>query len=318
MEAMYEERNINIEQPEWRPVPPELQDGLSTTGLSKAGLRSWLLVLEARGIPCRGEQHAGHWLLLVPVSYYRQACRELREYEQENRNWPPPPPVARKLHENTASTIWVLILLAVFHNLVVQHGNPFGSAPLNWLDAGNADALKISQGQWWRAVTALTLHSGPVHLAGNIIVGGLFSVRLCWLLGSGSAWFLILCSGTFGNLINALMQAPDHRSIGASTAVFGAVGLLAVINMLYHRPGLWRRWPLPLAAALGLLALLGSSGENTDLGAHLFGFCCGIAFGLLWGKLLPPQLTANRLLSYTLAAVSVGLLGGSWWLALHH
>ena len=77
-------------------------------------------------------------------------------------------------------------------------------------------------------------------------------------------------------------------------------------------------WPLPLAAALGLLGLLGSSGENTDLGAHLFGFGCGIVLGLLWGKWLPPQLTANRLLSYALAVVSVGLLSGSWWLALHH
>ena len=47
-----------------------------------------------------------------------------------------------------------------------------------------------------------------------------------------------------------------------------------------------RRWYLPLAAALALLALLGSGGENTDLGAHLLGFATGILLGLPAGRLL--------------------------------
>ena len=57
-------------------------------------------------------------------------------------------------------------------------------------------------------------------------------VSLCRELGSGLAWSLLLGSGVLGNLANACLQLPDHRSVGASTVVFGAVGILAALNLL--------------------------------------------------------------------------------------
>ncbi len=284
--------------------------------IPKRKLKSWILVLQSRQIPCREEKVDHKWQILVPTEEYQNACQELIQYETENHNWPPPPPVERKLQENTASTLWILILLAIFYNITQQQINLFGHHPVNWVELGNAHAESILNGEWWRLITALTLHSSPLHLLGNIVLGGIFMVRLCRLLGSGRAWLLVLCSGAFGNLLNALVQSPDHRSIGASTAVFGAVGLLATINMLYFRNNLRRRWPLPLAAALGLLALLGASGENTDIGAHLFGFLAGIGLGLvsefftLEGKLSWKQINRG------LAFVSVSLILIAWGLAL--
>ena len=162
---MAEENRIEIGQLDWVAIPPELRAGLSHRLLTRRKLRVWLLVLEARRIPCRSEQAGRGWQLLVPTEYYRQACEELLQYEQENRNWPPPPPADQKLHENTASSIWVLILLAIFHNIVAQRFNPFGPGPLDWVEHGTAHAGKILNGEWWRLATALTLHSGPLHLA---------------------------------------------------------------------------------------------------------------------------------------------------------
>ncbi len=185
------------------------------------------------------------------------------------------------IYENTAATIWIFILLAIFHNITQQQINLFGHHPVNWIELGNAHAGKILHGEWWRLITALTLHSGVLHLISNIALGGIIMIRLCRLLGSGRAWFLVLCAGSLGNLLNALVQSPDHRSIGSSTAVFAAIGLLATINMLHFRSNQRRNWTLPLAAALGLLALLGASGDNTDIGAHLFGFISGIGLGLV-------------------------------------
>ncbi len=316
MKSMIKEKRIEIELLDWVPIPPELKDGPSYQTISKRKLKSWVLVLQSRQIPCREEKVDYKWQLLVPTGEYQNACQELIQYETENHNWPPPPPVERKLQENTASTLWVLILLAIFYNLTQQQINLFGHHPVNWAELGNAHAERILNGEWWRVITALTLHSSPLHLVSNIVLGGIFMVRLCRLLGSGRAWFLVLCTGAFGNLLNAVVQSPDHRSIGASTAVFGAVGLLATINMLYFRNNLRRRWPLPLAAALGLLALLGASGENTDIGAHLFGFLSGIGLGLVseyfTQELKLPWNKINR----GLAFLSVNVILVAWWLAL--
>ena len=313
---MTKDSHIKIEQLEWVAIPAELKPGLARQGVSKRQLRQWTLVLQSRQIPCRTEKDEKGFQLLVPAHQFQQACRELIEYEQENKNWPPPPPPDQKFHENTASTIWVLILLALFHNLTAHHANPFGQAPIDWLALGNAYTEKILNGEWWRLITALTLHSGPIHLAGNIVAGGIFIVRLCWILGSGIAWLLVLTSGMLGNLLNCLVQSPTHQSIGASTAVFGAVGLLATINTLRYRQSLWRRWPLPVAAALGLLALLGTGGENTDIGAHLFGFFSGVALGALSHHLPVSNQKSHQILNRLFACLATILVVAAWWLAL--
>ena len=112
------------------------------------------------------------------------------------------------------------------------------------------------------------------------------------------------------------MQSPGHRSVGASTAVFGAVGILAALSLVRHRHYLQRRWLLPVAAALALLALLGTEGKNTDLGAHLFGFVSGIVLGLVAehqvGKHGRPGMVLNALLS--LSCIIVVVL--AWWVAV--
>ncbi len=161
-------------------------------------------------------------------------------------------------------------------------------------------------------MTALTLHADGQHLLGYLLIGGGFIPMLCRALGSGLDWSLLLLSGSFGNLLNAFLQAPLHRSVGASTAVFGAVGLLAAIHLLRER----QRWYLPLAAALALLALLGSEGENTDLGAHLFGLAVGIVLGLPTGDLLRRYGHPPAWLNALLAFLSLALVAGTWWFAI--
>ena len=313
---MGSDQHIDIDYPEWRIIPPELEDGLSRRSLSKRRLLNWTLVLQARQIPCRSEIEAGNIQLLVPITYFNKACEELRIFEEQNRNWPPAPPAEHPQQENSATTIWVLIVLGLFHLLTQKQLTPFSNVTIDWYALGNADAGKILAGEWWRLVTSLTLHSGGIHLAGNIIIGGIVINRLCRDLGSGRGWSLVLASGILGNLANALVQSPNHHSIGASTAVFGAVGLLAAINMLRYRTSLHRRWPLPIAAAAGLLALLGAGGENTDIGAHLFGFAFGVGLGFLTGVLAKhskyPPFSTDRIIAIGCAA-SVLLC---WWCAL--
>jgi hypothetical protein len=73
---------------------------------------------------------------------------------------------------------------------------------------------------------------------------------------------------------------------------------------------------MPIMAGLALLAFLGSSGERTDLGGHLFGLLSGLIFGNLvrlpWFLVLRDSFT----LQTTLGAISVSLFLLCWVLAL--
>jgi len=276
----------------------------------------WALVLEARFIPCRIETCGTVPRLMVPAQYHTQALHELSLFEKENRGWPPEPPSAPPPEENSFTTVLVLVLLIAFHHITLQDIPLFGLGPFDWAALGNADAGRIASGQLWRAVTSLTLHADWLHLFGNLALGGVFIVSLCRELGSGLGWCLILASGTLGNLANACLQAPDHRSVGASTALFGAVGILAALNLARHRGQLASRRVLPAAAALALLCLLGTEGKQTDLGAHLFGFLAGVALGRLAAYPCEKHGRPGRFVNALLALFSAAAVAMSWWVAL--
>ena len=171
-------------------------------------------------------------------------------------------------------------------------------------------------GQWWRAVTALTLHANLPHLLSNLTIGGFIILWVCRDLGSGLGWSLLLTSGILGNLLNAVVQPSTHSSVGASTVVFGAVGLLAAFNLLRFKLQPHKRWGLPIAGAMALMAALGTEGERTDLGAHLFGCLAGFLLGLLTARLVERHGRPSRGFSFFLALLSAAIVAVAWWLAL--
>jgi rhomboid protease GluP len=311
-----EEEQSGAHDENWLAIPPGMVDRNAVGALSPQRAALWALVLDARSVPCRIENDDAGRQLLVPAASFNAALDELRLFEEENRNWPPPAPPARPLAENSLATLSILILLATFHNLTQLDTSLPGTAAPDWIALGNAQVAGIRDGQWWRLVTALTLHADVVHLISNLSIGGIFVYFLCCELGSGLAWSLLLASGILGNLANAFVQSPTHSSIGASTTVFGAVGILAAISMVRYRHQVRHRWPLPVAAALALLALLGTEGKNTDLGAHLFGCGFGILLGLLTEYLLGIHGRPGRGVNALLALLSAVVVMTAWWAAL--
>jgi rhomboid protease GluP len=194
-----------------------------------------------------------------------------------------------------------------------------------WTEAGASSSARILQhGEWWRAVTALTLHADLSHVMANIATGLLFSASLIPLLGGGVTALLLVLCGAGGNLINAWgYRAESHASIGASTAVFSALGTLVGMELIarWSRAESRNRWQLvvPIGAGLALLAFLGVGEESTrvDFMAHWWGFCVGLGAGLFLAA-VRPQARGGPTLQRTAAALAVILIAGSWWLALQH
>ena len=199
-------------------------------------------------------------------------------------------------------------------------------APPEWIERGEADSARIIfGGHWWRAVTALTLHGDLSHLAANLATGLVFAAFVQPQLGAGLAWFGIVLSGTLGNVANAwFYRGEPHLSIGASTAVFGALGLLVAgefVDRLRHAATrAWWQLVLPLGAGLALLAYLGAGDEHsrrTDSMAHLFGFAAGLALGA-------PAAAARlrdhtpRWLQFATGCSALSALAGAWLIAVRH
>ncbi|MGL1934527.1 MAG: rhomboid family intramembrane serine protease [Fibrobacterales bacterium] len=162
---------------------------------------------------------------------------------------------------------------------------------------GNAHSQKIIHGgEWWRTFTALTLHSGPGHYLSNMVSGFLIFNLIAVRTRIGFWLFGILCSSAFANYLVALSWSDvAHRSIGFSTAVFGGLGLLAVMEMRHSKRagGIEVRNFAPLLAAVCLVVFMGV-GEKSDILAHFYGFLCGALYGILipitkqkeyWGQL---------------------------------
>ncbi|MEM6787672.1 MAG: rhomboid family intramembrane serine protease [Myxococcota bacterium] len=277
---------------------------------------------------------ASGMMLEVRADDYPRALRSIELYERENENWPPPPERdPYRLHP--ASALLPLVFLAAALFFVAVTGPVAGGSA--WFSLGRADASRLAT-EPWRMITALTLHADGSHIVGNAVSGSIFGTMLSRRIGPGAALLGFVLAGALGNALNAFHHlASGHLSIGASTAVFGAIGILAGIETMLVVARRQRRAQsgtqdaeviarrrryldvvAPIVGGLTLLGTLGAGGGNTDVWAHGYGFLAGAGLGLATGVWLrrnparPPS-PARQLLA---SSVAVGMIVGAWALAL--
>ncbi len=271
------------------------------------------LVLTAVGIEHRLEKAEGQWHLLVDELDAHRASAELQRYHDENRVNVAAPSGPRVLERGWMGVFGYLLVIWLLPTL-----EGYNAFDWDWRGRGSMHAQSVLDGQWWRTVTALTLHADLAHLLGNSLFGAAFGLYIGRYLGSGFGWLLILLAGAAGNAANAFVQ-PDHfRSIGASTATFGALGLGATFfwRRGYFSGRNWKRNFAPVFAGIALLAYTGVGDENTDVVAHFMGFIAGTLLGAAAASVDLRRLGRSGqylagLLALSVVAIAWTLAGGS-------
>ncbi len=246
---------------------------------------SWTFALHALGIEHRvdppGERQAG-WGVWVEPTAAARAIATLNAHDREAREESERALREGQIPDHGQSLAGVAAAVALVAFFAVT--GPREADAGGWFRAGSAVADHIVRGQWWRAVTALTLHADIAHVLGNAAAAIIFISPLGRWLGDGLALLLVAAAGTSGNLATAYLYGAHHDSVGASTATFAALGLLGglqIVRRLRGQPdprGGLRRAFVVLAACLGLFAMLGV-GPRTDVVAHLTGLGAGLVFG---------------------------------------
>jgi rhomboid protease GluP len=269
---------------------------------SRAQADEWAYVLTALGILHEIREETGEFAVAVLPDDLVAAERALAAHDAEKAR-----PRARVEPEYGPSLLWVAYAALVASFQLATGPRDEG---VIWFARGSSDAAAFLRGEWWRPATALTLHADYAHAVGNLVAGAVLLWALAGRIGPAAAAWIALGSGIVGNALTALVVRRDYISIGASTAVFGTLGAVALLQAIARR----RMVLLALGAGAALLGLLGT-GQDADLFAHLFGFAAGALLGLVAGRLAlhPPRRTA---LQPALALAALVALAACWTAAL--
>ncbi|MEE4360988.1 MAG: rhomboid family intramembrane serine protease [Pseudomonadales bacterium] len=281
--------------------------------LDRASADDAAFTLTAVGIDHAVDLEHGRWLVWVPQAQAARAAAQLvaaRNESTTDRALPDPVPPLESGYPGVVAYLLVIWMIPALQGAGLLHGD------LRAL--GRVETLAIIEGQWWRPVTALTLHADFGHILANSVFGAVIGLNVGRYLGSGFGWLLVLLAGVAGNLLNASLQPDRFASLGASTANFAAVGLVGA--WIWRRGGRrsfgWRRSLAPLFAAFALLAFTGVGGEdrNVDVGGHFAGFGCGALLGALAARVDPARL--GRVGQGLCATLALALVTSAWLWAL--
>ena len=183
----------------------------------------------------------------------------------------------------------------------------------------NAAAL-VQDGQLYRLVTANFLHASWLHIYLNAAALISLGVVVERLLGGARFVVVYLASAVGGSAVSAAV-AQGILSVAASTAIFGVLGALFVVNVAYRKslPQAFRqsaRWWIFILGINGALPLVV---PQIDVGAHAGGFLAGAAVTLAFVNRLdvrdlltqapgrPARLAAVFCVLVTLAGLAIGV-----------
>ena len=300
-------------QPEFRSAPVAVRATPSPRQLD-----AWALTLSSRGIASHARDAEGTFELYVAAHDVELAIAELNAIDREERDARSAAAADAALtrpqlskHATLGAVVVAMLLLAFF-----AITGPRADGEL-WFAAGASDAERVLHGEWWRTVTALTLHADSAHVFSNVGIGTLVIAAVMRSEGVGFGSALVLASGTAGNLANAWVHQTLHRSVGFSTAVFGAIGILGGLAFVDARRHIKPRRPAwtALAGTLALLALLGMSDKGSvDVLAHVFGAGAGLGVGLLSARLQARPKSRSR--QWVAGTGALAAVVTSWWVAL--
>ncbi len=142
---------------------------------------------------------------------------------------------------------------------------------------GGAYVPYIEEGQYWRLLTAMFLHSGMRHLVNNMLVLGVVGTLLERKVGKIRYLLIYFGGGLIGGYVNYYLDLQAGKnvvSIGASGAVFAVAGAMLWV-VIAHRGRVENISLENMLVMLGLMVYFSFTTENVANAAHIGGLVSG-------------------------------------------
>lgn len=182
-------------------------------------IRDYSLVLLSQGVEHRLDRsEEGPFQIFVLPEFEEFARDQIALYQKEN------PPKEENLPQPLSFSLqplWIFIPVLIatlldFADVVNLH------LP------GVSDASKVLKGQWWRSLTALTLHGDARHLASNILCGYIVMNMITYRIPLLRLAPFLAISSAVANICVSMTVKTNFSALGFSTFVFAAIGCLAL------------------------------------------------------------------------------------------
>lgn len=136
--------------------------------------------------------------------------------------------------------------------------------------------ILISEGEWWRLITPIFVHSNFNHLFYNSLGLILAGIMLSNYVKRGVFLLIYLSSGVFANIITYIFAPPIYVHVGASGAIFGLLGIIAAFIYFKKIP----RHQSQMFTFFIIFALIFTFfNSNINIFSHIGGFVWGCLCG---------------------------------------
>ncbi|MGJ7922759.1 rhomboid family intramembrane serine protease [Neobacillus sp. LXY-4] len=140
--------------------------------------------------------------------------------------------------------------------------------------------LYIAEGELWRFVTPIFLHSGFAHMLFNSFSLVLFGPPLEKMLGKTKYFLLYLTGGILANVGTYLVNPLTYTHVGSSGAIFALFGFyIAIIYLKKHMMSRQNSQIVLTITAIGLIMTFLQ--PNVNVAAHIFGLISGLVIGAI-------------------------------------
>jgi rhomboid protease GluP len=171
----------------------------------------------------------------------------------------------------------------------------------------------LQSGEWFRLITPIFIHAGLLHLLLNSYALWVVGMQVERLYGSARFLLIYLLSGVGGVAGSYLGQTFLHKtfdapSVGASGAIFGLFGVLAVFGFRYRRempPAIRRAMTAGVLPVIIINLFIGFSIQFIDNSAHIGGLLTGAALTLIIPYIAPGR---ERVSKTGLAIIAICLV----------
>jgi len=185
------------------------------------------------------------------------------------------------MRRNMRITISLIVVNVVWYLAMLLFGNRFG--PYKYLVFGAQYGPLVSQGQWFRIVTALFVHGGILHIAFNMYALYQLGYIIEMIYGEWKMLVIYFASGIVGNITTQFFYYST-LSVGASGAIFGLAGALFITGYKEETAHYMKSLAMSVLPMILINVIYGFiPGSHINNAAHIG----GLITGLLLGKIIP-------------------------------